>query len=119
MRTILSNQLIKPALSQQWGITAVRFTWPHDTQTTENAWRQIVQSREVLDALISTLPNTIYFVSALTATSTGKQVFPAVGYWIVSAAVTSDTKTFMENLYANSVGAKPSLLLQPFQTSET
>ena len=119
VRTILSEQLITPALQHDWGVTAVRLTWPKDDGSSLQLWDNIVRVRAGLDDLVKGAFDCLFFVSAITATvSSKKNVCPAVGYWIVSPSREVDAAYVMNQLTNNPYGAQPRLILQPYQRSE-
>ena len=121
MKSLLTERLVRPALSRQWGVTAVHFVWPRDELNNQMAWEQIVEYREALDQVVCGLPDCLYFVSAIGGihSSTGvHKGYPRVGYWIVTLTSTSDCRPLLQHLTANHVQAVPKLLLQPYQQAE-
>ena len=114
---------MRPALRHQWGVTAVRFSWPHDGLSNQMTWKEIVAHREDLDRVVCGLPQCLYFVSAVCATATANVRalhggFPGVGYWIVTPSPMPDCRLLLQHLNTNHVQATPKLLLQPYQKSE-
>ena len=121
MKSLLTERLVRPALSRQWGVTAIRFSWAHDAFTNQRTWDQIARYRENLDQLVSQLPDCLYFISAIGATHGPSGVlwgYPVVGYWVVTVNPLSDCKMLFDHLNANQVLATPKMLLQPYQKTE-
>ena len=119
VRHILSEQLVRLALSNHWGVTAVRFTWPNTEGTAQGVWDNISALRAALDKLMAMFPDWVLFVSGVSG-SLGPQrkVRPSVGYWLVTRSEVSDCRAILAHVQANQCGATPKLLLQPYQKTE-
>ena len=129
VRSILAKNLVGPTVQNGWNVSAFRMGWiKQDDQGTRNLWDQIVQLRYDLDQLVQTLPGLVYFVSAVTATSsqqktntsssTNVKAHPGVSYWLVSHQQQTDSRQLYTVMHNNRLGANLKLQLQPYQQSE-
>ena len=122
VKSLLTERLVRPAINHQWGVMAVRYSWPHDELTNKRAWEQIARYREELDQVVAQLSDCLYFVSAIGGTPTGpsglKWGHPGVNYWIVNQTSPSDQIVLLQHLTTNQVFATPKMLLQPYQQRE-
>ena len=119
VRRILSEGLVQLALSNSWGVTAVRLTWPRDPHINSTVWSSISEIRDGLDELLRGFPGWVLFVSAITG-SLGPQrlIRPAVNHWVVTRGGTADCRAVLQHMQANQAGAVPKLLIQPYQRTE-
>ena len=100
----------------------------------ETVWNHMVKLQSELDALVKQVPGVLLAVSAITATKTTKRkgqevdtightkpqynVYPGVGYWIVSDESEADDRNLFNIMQNNPVGATLKLLIQPYQQTQ-
>ena len=127
VRDALMSHFVRPALQAGFKVSAFRLSWfGQSTEHLSIVWDQVVPLRDQLDQKMKEIGGVIYFVSAITATTSGKKkdaptqkrlVFPGVAYWLVSLANFSERDLF-NHMQNNGLGATMKLLLQPFQQTE-
>ena len=125
IKQILSADLVTPVLAHGWKVCAFRMTWSgRDNASVDVVRARLVELREELDKMVQTLPGVLFFVSAITATTSRERiegmtnyfVHPAVGYWVVYApSVGMDQKDLFCTMQENRLSATLKLLLQPYQ----
>ena len=128
IKQILSADLVTPVLAHGWKVCAFRMTWSgRDNASVDVVRARLVELREELDKMVQTLPGVLFFVSAITATSSKNRsqgvythfIHPGVGYWVVTDPdVGFNQQQLFTTMQLNRFRASMKLLLQPYQQEE-
>lgn len=96
----LLDHLIQPWILNRRLAMALRVTW-RDTDSLDEAWKNIVAYRERCDSIVGNLPQVDFYVSCLTGVYTkcgtkganafAQPIYPGIGYWIANKEGTLET----------------------------
>ncbi len=118
MKNALLANLVKPLVEHRIKVLALRVIWKRPGLDTESTWRYIVDHRRHCDAVMSGVSKAVLYVSSIAGmySRSGKKeitehdIFPAVGYWIVSTDESfqlSDVLVPMTQALAHTANVRP------------
>ena len=120
VKTALASSLVNPVVQRGSLVCAVRLTWSGQAVIEDEVWRGIIEARQHLDHIVSSVSGVQMFVSAVTATASsavrgGQRIAPAVAYWVVSdPALFTEANfyTLLRQVTAERFGAQLKLVIQ-------